>query len=69
MNVADQDDALYDAVFVFGGLIFCDDCRREANPHAPIFAEVEYGAQADQMRSDGWTSQDGLMVLCPECSP
>ena len=68
MTEEDKEDALYDAALVFGELIFCDACRREANPLAPIFTDAEYRAQADKMRNDGWTSQDGLTVLCPACS-
>ena len=64
----EKEDALYGATFVFGGMIFCDACRREANPQAPIFTDAEYRAQADKMRIEGWTSQDGLTVLCPACS-
>jgi hypothetical protein len=56
------------AVLILGGMIFCDVCKREANPNAPIFTDEEYNAQANKMRAEGWTSLDGMTVLCPTCT-
>ena len=59
-----------DAIMVYGGLIMCCRCSREANPQAPIFAEAEYVAQAELIFRQGWTllADEWYSVLCPECS-
>ena len=69
-NVADdeQPELLYCAVLILGGLTYCKACGREANPDAPLYSDEEYDAQAGKMHSEGWTSTDGVTVLCPECS-
>ena len=64
MPIEDDNAALVrDAVLIFGGLNFCESCKRWASTEAPIFTDEAYGALAVKMNEQGWTATPGLDVF------
>jgi hypothetical protein len=61
-------DPLSSAVLIMGGLNLCWRCGRQAFRDAPAFTDDAYAAQAERLRAEGWTSNDGVHVYCPDCS-
>jgi hypothetical protein len=66
---AEQEMLLADSVMIYGGLVFCETCSKEACPQALVFTDEQYAKAAHRLVLEGWTTTNVLTVYCPECSP
>jgi len=60
-------ESFYNVTSILCGLVFCDQCKREASyaSNHPPYSDQTYYEQAAAMMKEGWR---GLEVLCPSCA-
>ena len=61
----------YDVTFILGGLVFCEDCKREieyTSTH-PQFTDENYYDAALAMRAAGWVVVPNTVdAFCSQCA-
>jgi hypothetical protein len=68
---ADQAEAaIYNAVFAYGGVTFCESCKRfvDFTSSYTLYTDESYREHAKRLWNEGWSANEGLALFCPDCT-
>jgi len=69
MEIPKELEPFFNVTMVYGSLVFCEVCNREAeyNSGHPQYEDANYLDQAIEMKRSGWTVTTDLKACCPSC--